>query len=106
KEFKICSLGSTDDEVINEVDPFKDNRLIVDGFIKKKFQPTCEETKNWNHDMINYFKYQWEAMERQDKENSDEEDVFENTDQATQSFISDEIEGNVTDAEGGSTSGI
>ncbi|GJR91055.1 RNA-directed DNA polymerase, eukaryota, reverse transcriptase zinc-binding domain protein [Tanacetum coccineum] len=64
------------------------------------FELINEETKNWNHDMINYFKYQWEAMERQDKENSDEEDVFENTDQATQSFISDEIEGNVTDVEG------
>ncbi|GJR99937.1 RNA-directed DNA polymerase, eukaryota, reverse transcriptase zinc-binding domain protein [Tanacetum coccineum] len=57
----------SDDEVINEVDPFNDKRLI------------------------------WEAMERQDKENSDEEDVFENIDQATQSFIANEIEGNVTD---------
>ncbi|GKD24495.1 RNA-directed DNA polymerase, eukaryota, reverse transcriptase zinc-binding domain protein [Tanacetum coccineum] len=34
--------------------------------------------QNIRIDMINYFKYQWEAMERQDKENSDEEDVVLN----------------------------
>ncbi|GJV35563.1 RNA-directed DNA polymerase, eukaryota, reverse transcriptase zinc-binding domain protein [Tanacetum coccineum] len=73
----------SDDENIIEVDPFIDKRLIVDEFIKKKLQPTCEETKDWNNDMINYFKYQWEAMEMQDKENIDEGDVFENEDQAT-----------------------
>ncbi|GKA80491.1 hypothetical protein Tco_0787183, partial [Tanacetum coccineum] len=50
--------------------------LIVDEFIKKKLQPTCEETKDWNYDMITYFKLQWEAMERHEMESSDEEDVF------------------------------
>ncbi|GJZ34168.1 RNA-directed DNA polymerase, eukaryota, reverse transcriptase zinc-binding domain protein [Tanacetum coccineum] len=78
----------------NDEDPLIDKRLIVDEFIKKKLQPTCKETKNWNYDMITYFKYQWESMKRNEKEDSDEEEVYEvyeNNDQAAQSFIADEI---------------
>ncbi|GJU23584.1 RNA-directed DNA polymerase, eukaryota, reverse transcriptase zinc-binding domain protein [Tanacetum coccineum] len=88
KEPKVWNV---DDENNNEVDPFLDKRLIVDEFIKKKQQPNCAETKDWNYDMINYFKVQWEAMERKNMQSSDEEDVFENIDQATQSFIADEL---------------
>nr|GEU49747.1 hypothetical protein [Tanacetum cinerariifolium] len=88
---KYAVLSKEEDHI--EEDPFIDKRLKVDGFIKKKIQPTCEETKNWNYDMITYFKYQWEAMERKDKEDSEEEDVYEIDDQATKSFIADEVMG-------------
>ncbi|GJU75145.1 hypothetical protein Tco_1272215 [Tanacetum coccineum] len=63
----------SDEENNIEVYPFLDKRLIVDEFIKKKLQPTCEETRDWNYDMINYFKIKWEAMERQDLECSDDD---------------------------------
>nr|GFA03365.1 hypothetical protein [Tanacetum cinerariifolium] len=65
----------SEDEDHIEEDPFIHKRLIVDKFIKKKIQPTCQETKNWNYDMVNYFKYQWEVVERKEKEDSEEEDV-------------------------------
>ncbi|GJY56915.1 hypothetical protein Tco_0456030 [Tanacetum coccineum] len=78
----------------NDKDPFIDKRLIVDEFIKKKLQPTCEEIKNWSYDMINYFKFKWEAIERKDVEMSDDEDVYDIDDQATQSFTTNEIVGN------------
>ncbi|GJV91106.1 hypothetical protein Tco_1538919 [Tanacetum coccineum] len=91
----------SDEENNIEVDPFLDKRLIVDEFIKKKLQPTCEETRDWNYDMINYFKIKWEAMERQDLECSDDDDVFEMNDQATQSFIANKIVGKAFGVAGG-----
>ncbi|GJU75148.1 hypothetical protein Tco_1272218 [Tanacetum coccineum] len=90
-----------DEENNIEVDPFLDKRLIVDEFIKKKLQPTCEETRDWNYDMINYFKIQWEEIDRQDLECSDDDDVFEMNDQATQSFIADKILGKASGVAGG-----
>nr|GEV56184.1 hypothetical protein [Tanacetum cinerariifolium] len=89
---KYAILSEEEDHI--KVDPFIDKRLLVDEFIKKKLQPNCEETKNWTYNMITYFKYQWEAMERKEKEGSDEEYVFKNEDQATQSFMAYEILGN------------
>ncbi|GKB28957.1 RNA-directed DNA polymerase, eukaryota, reverse transcriptase zinc-binding domain protein [Tanacetum coccineum] len=84
----------SEEENHNDKDPFIDKRLIVDEFIKKKLQPACEEIKNWSYDMINYFKYKWEAIERKDVEMSDDEDVYDIDDQATQSFTANEIVGN------------
>ncbi|GJW86811.1 hypothetical protein Tco_0162151 [Tanacetum coccineum] len=52
-----------------------DKRLIVDEFVKKKQQPSVSETKDWSYDMIKYFKYAWEAREKGEHEDSDEEDV-------------------------------
>ncbi|GJS09807.1 RNA-directed DNA polymerase, eukaryota, reverse transcriptase zinc-binding domain protein [Tanacetum coccineum] len=78
----------------SQVDPFLDKRRIVDEFIKKKIQPSCVETKDWNYDMIQYFKYKWAAKERMENENSDDEDVFENHNQAVNSLIADEVLGN------------
>ncbi|GJX57974.1 hypothetical protein Tco_0289364 [Tanacetum coccineum] len=72
---------SEKDNGSNMEDEFADKRLIVDEFIKKKLQLTTTETKDWNYDMLNYFKYQWMAMERKDELNekdSDEDDVYEN----------------------------
>nr|GEU79955.1 hypothetical protein [Tanacetum cinerariifolium] len=86
-----CLVVLSEDVSTNDEDHLIDKRLIVDEFIKKKLQPTCEDTKNWNYDMITYFKYQWEAMKRNEKEDSDEDEVYENNDHAAQSFIADEI---------------
>ncbi|GJR35850.1 RNA-directed DNA polymerase, eukaryota, reverse transcriptase zinc-binding domain protein [Tanacetum coccineum] len=78
------------------MDPFIDKMLIVDEFIKKKMQPTCDESKDWSYDMISYFKYKWKKMENKDKEeNSDEEDVFMNDNQVDNCIVTDEIEGNI-----------
>ncbi|GJY37591.1 RNA-directed DNA polymerase, eukaryota, reverse transcriptase zinc-binding domain protein [Tanacetum coccineum] len=68
--------------------------LIIDNeFIKKKLQPLCTKTKDWIYDMINYFKYAWEAMERKEKDLSDDEDVFKNMNQAVNNIIADESNG-------------
>nr|GEZ82496.1 zinc knuckle CX2CX4HX4C [Tanacetum cinerariifolium] len=72
-------------------DPFIDKRLIVDKFIKKKIQPNCNETKDWTYDMIQYFKYQWKAIEVIEEEDSEEEDVFDSHNQAVNSLIIDEV---------------
>ncbi|GJT51143.1 RNA-directed DNA polymerase, eukaryota, reverse transcriptase zinc-binding domain protein [Tanacetum coccineum] len=81
---------SEDENHIAE-DPFIDKRLIVDEFIKKKIQPNCNETKDWTYDMIQYFKYQWEAMKRMEEEDSEEEDVFDSHNQAVNSLIADKV---------------
>ncbi|GJX19091.1 hypothetical protein Tco_0221768 [Tanacetum coccineum] len=73
-----------------------DRRLIVDEFVKKKLQPSISDTKDWSYDMINYFKYTWEAMERRMNEKSDEEVVMENTD-VVQSIIANEVIGKESD---------
>nr|GEY04413.1 RNA-directed DNA polymerase, eukaryota, reverse transcriptase zinc-binding domain protein [Tanacetum cinerariifolium] len=54
----------------------------IENYNGDYFCEVCEEEFNPN------------AMERKEKEGSDEEDVFENKDQATQSFMADEILGN------------
>ncbi|GJX97085.1 RNA-directed DNA polymerase, eukaryota, reverse transcriptase zinc-binding domain protein [Tanacetum coccineum] len=87
---KYVVLSDEENEDCN-VDPFIDKRLIVDEFIKKKIQPNCIETKDWTYDMIQYFKYQWEAMERMEKEDSEEDDVFESHNQGVNSLIADEV---------------
>ncbi|GKD64443.1 RNA-directed DNA polymerase, eukaryota, reverse transcriptase zinc-binding domain protein, partial [Tanacetum coccineum] len=53
---------------------FRKLRESFDEFIKKKLQPNCIETKDWTYDMIQYFKYQWKAIERIEEEVSEEED--------------------------------
>ncbi|GJY60420.1 RNA-directed DNA polymerase, eukaryota, reverse transcriptase zinc-binding domain protein [Tanacetum coccineum] len=42
---------------------------------------------------IAYFKYAWRIMEENGKEDSDEDDVLENTEPAVQSIIADEVSG-------------
>nr|GEW36534.1 hypothetical protein [Tanacetum cinerariifolium] len=70
-----------------------DKRLIVVDFVKKKKQPFIEESKDWNYDMIQYFKNARKAMERGDNDDSDEEDVEIVYDESIQVVIADEIEG-------------
>nr|GEU29804.1 hypothetical protein [Tanacetum cinerariifolium] len=67
-----------------------DRRLIVDEFVKSKLQPFISDTKDWSYDMINYFKYTWEALKRRMNEKCNEEDVMENTD-VVQSIIANKI---------------
>ncbi|GKB48717.1 RNA-directed DNA polymerase, eukaryota, reverse transcriptase zinc-binding domain protein, partial [Tanacetum coccineum] len=74
-------------------DEFADKRLIVDQFIKKRLQPSVSESQSWTYDMIQYFKYKWEALERKKKkgyDSSDEENVIVNDNKATQNIIADE----------------
>nr|GEY44858.1 hypothetical protein [Tanacetum cinerariifolium] len=59
---------------------------------QKKIQPSIAETKDWNYDMINYFKNAWEAMEIGDND-SDEEDVEMIYDESVQAVIADVIDG-------------
>ncbi|GJZ80916.1 RNA-directed DNA polymerase, eukaryota, reverse transcriptase zinc-binding domain protein [Tanacetum coccineum] len=69
-----------------------DKRLIVDEFLKKKQQPSVSETKDWSYDMIKYFKYAWEAREKGEHDDSDEEDVEVVYDESVQSVIANEVE--------------
>ncbi|GJZ02028.1 hypothetical protein Tco_0519989 [Tanacetum coccineum] len=69
-----------------------DKRLIVDEFVKKKQQPSVSETKDWSYDMIKYFKYAWEAREKGEHDDSDEEDVEVVYDESVQSVIANEVE--------------
>ncbi|GJT86251.1 RNA-directed DNA polymerase, eukaryota, reverse transcriptase zinc-binding domain protein [Tanacetum coccineum] len=48
---------------------------------REETSATATETMNWIYDMVNYFKYQWEAIVIKDKMgnvDSEEEDVYEN----------------------------
>ncbi|GJZ72421.1 RNA-directed DNA polymerase, eukaryota, reverse transcriptase zinc-binding domain protein [Tanacetum coccineum] len=74
-------------------DPSFDKRLIVDIFLKRKQQPTPNDTKNLSYDMINYFKNQWEALERKGNDSDEEEDVIEVNYKATSNLVADEIKG-------------
>ncbi|GKA67747.1 RNA-directed DNA polymerase, eukaryota, reverse transcriptase zinc-binding domain protein [Tanacetum coccineum] len=89
------SVLTEEDRHDEEVDIIIDKRLIVDEFIKKKLQPSVNETKDWDYDMINYFKYSWEAMEKNENELSDDEDVNDSMNQAVNHIIADEVLGNV-----------
>ena len=42
--------------------------------------------------MINQFKYSWEAMEREEKEGNEDEDVYVREDLAAKAMIENEIE--------------
>ncbi|GKC55286.1 hypothetical protein Tco_1078031, partial [Tanacetum coccineum] len=78
----------------NIEDEFTGKRPIVDEFIKKKLQPTATETNDWNYDMLNYFKYQWAAMERKDGmdiDDSEEEDVYVNQNGAIHDITANEV---------------
>ncbi|GKD01678.1 hypothetical protein Tco_1171952, partial [Tanacetum coccineum] len=78
-------------EMGNRKENVKKLRESFDEFIKKKLQPNCIETKDWTYDMIQYFKYQWKAMERMEEEVSEEEDVFDSNNQAVNSLIANEV---------------
>ncbi|GJW00473.1 RNA-directed DNA polymerase, eukaryota, reverse transcriptase zinc-binding domain protein [Tanacetum coccineum] len=89
-KYAVLSDESDDPDEGNG-DAMIDKRLIVDEFIKKKKQPTAEESKEWTYDMINYFKYAWKAIESREEDSSEEENVYENVDPAIKTVIADEI---------------
>ncbi|GKA06590.1 RNA-directed DNA polymerase, eukaryota, reverse transcriptase zinc-binding domain protein [Tanacetum coccineum] len=69
----------------------QDDRLIVDRYILMKSKPPPEEMMKWTYDMKLYFKYRWDAVNREN-ENSDEEDIIEEVN-AIKDFVADEIGG-------------
>ncbi|GKA39073.1 retrotransposon protein, putative, ty1-copia subclass [Tanacetum coccineum] len=70
-------------------------RMIVDVFLRKKLQPNVIETKDWTHDMVNYFKDQWEIDRQKEIEemNGDIEDVLDGTTDIAKELSTKEIEG-------------
>ncbi|GJS52904.1 RNA-directed DNA polymerase, eukaryota, reverse transcriptase zinc-binding domain protein [Tanacetum coccineum] len=91
-KYAVLSDESDDHNESNR-DTMIDKRLIMDEFIKKKKQPSAEESKKWTCDMINYFKCAWKAIELREEDNSEEEDVYENDDPAIKNVIANEIIG-------------
>ncbi|GJU84121.1 RNA-directed DNA polymerase, eukaryota, reverse transcriptase zinc-binding domain protein [Tanacetum coccineum] len=49
-----------EDDNIQGLNMLKD-KMIVDKYLNMKLQPSFNVTKNWSHEMINYFKRSWEA---------------------------------------------
>ncbi|GJZ75843.1 RNA-directed DNA polymerase, eukaryota, reverse transcriptase zinc-binding domain protein [Tanacetum coccineum] len=85
-----------DENGSNAEEEFVDKILIVDEFIRKNLQPTCSESKNWTYDMMEYFKYQWVAIEgkaRTGEVDSDDEDVMVNQNAYIQNIIANEVLG-------------
>ncbi|GJR91349.1 RNA-directed DNA polymerase, eukaryota, reverse transcriptase zinc-binding domain protein [Tanacetum coccineum] len=87
---KFAVLQDNDNETIWN-DPSFDKRLIVDILLKRKQQPTLNDTKKCTYDMINCFKHQWEALKRNGNDSDDEEDVIEVNDMAISNLVADEI---------------
>ncbi|GJU59397.1 RNA-directed DNA polymerase, eukaryota, reverse transcriptase zinc-binding domain protein [Tanacetum coccineum] len=82
----------------HELNMMKD-RMIVNTYLNRKAQPSCEETKNQSQDMITYFKRAWEAdreKERDeifDKMEGFVEEVLEDESLAAQALTANEING-------------
>ncbi|GJT13185.1 hypothetical protein Tco_0860227 [Tanacetum coccineum] len=88
------AVPAEENEKVKYTDPCFDKRRIVGEFVNNKIRPTSVKIKDWTYDLIKYFKYQWEARERMERESSKEEDAYENADQATKSVVVDEVDGN------------
>ncbi|GKD70897.1 RNA-directed DNA polymerase, eukaryota, reverse transcriptase zinc-binding domain protein, partial [Tanacetum coccineum] len=56
---KFAVLNDLQGENMKELCMLK-NRMIVDQYLNKKFQPPLDVTQNWSKDMIAYFKMKWE----------------------------------------------
>ncbi|GJX17729.1 RNA-directed DNA polymerase, eukaryota, reverse transcriptase zinc-binding domain protein [Tanacetum coccineum] len=96
-KYVVLSEENTDGADKSREELMIDKRLILDEFVKRKVHINFTNTKDWSYDMVSYFKYAWEAMIRRDAENSDEEDVEENTESVVQTVIADEVLGMVSD---------
>ncbi|GKB94346.1 RNA-directed DNA polymerase, eukaryota, reverse transcriptase zinc-binding domain protein [Tanacetum coccineum] len=70
--------------------PYRNNVTQSKYVVKPKVPNPTED-----YDMINYFKYSWEAMEKNENELSDDEDVNDSMNQAVNHIIADEVLGNV-----------
>ncbi|GKA70908.1 RNA-directed DNA polymerase, eukaryota, reverse transcriptase zinc-binding domain protein [Tanacetum coccineum] len=88
-KYAVLSEEVDDEELGDNV--CQDDRLIVDRYILMKSKPPPEEMMKWTYDMKLYFKYRWDAVNREN-ENSDEEDIIEEVN-AIKDFVADEIGG-------------
>ncbi|GJT20143.1 RNA-directed DNA polymerase, eukaryota, reverse transcriptase zinc-binding domain protein [Tanacetum coccineum] len=89
---KYVVLSTEEEEVENIC---YDNRSIVDWYILKKQKPKVEEMVNWTYEMKQYFKYKWEALNRNDIDSEDENEVMEVNDPAIVNLIAEEIQGGI-----------
>ncbi|GJW49124.1 RNA-directed DNA polymerase, eukaryota, reverse transcriptase zinc-binding domain protein [Tanacetum coccineum] len=89
-KYDVFSVENTDGADKSREELMTSKRLMLDEFVKRKAQLNFTDTNDWSYDMVNYFKYAWEAMERKDVENSDEEDVEENIECVVQTLIANE----------------
>nr|GFA99064.1 hypothetical protein [Tanacetum cinerariifolium] len=81
--------GTVNEELLRSEKVWNVERANVNEISKSV--PTYSETMDWSYDMINYFKYAWEAMERRNNKDSEEKDVYENTESLLQNVIADEV---------------
>nr|GEU44071.1 hypothetical protein [Tanacetum cinerariifolium] len=79
----------------NNIRVGKPRTAVQGGFVDVKHKKNHNVIKKvWNNDSQGFKNSHLEAMEMKDVEMSDEEDVYDIDDQATQSFIANEIVGN------------
>ncbi|GJW76252.1 RNA-directed DNA polymerase, eukaryota, reverse transcriptase zinc-binding domain protein [Tanacetum coccineum] len=87
-----------DDENIQAINMMKD-KMIVDKYLNMRMQPSFNVTKDWSHEMVNYFKRSWEANREKEKDISlDEiegivEDLLDDDSEAIRNLVTDEVNG-------------
>ncbi|GJS13861.1 RNA-directed DNA polymerase, eukaryota, reverse transcriptase zinc-binding domain protein [Tanacetum coccineum] len=72
-----------------------DDKITVDWYILRKQNPKEEEMKNWTYDMKQHLKYKREALNRNDGDSEDENDVLEVNNPAIENLIAEEIQGGI-----------
>ncbi|GJX73647.1 putative reverse transcriptase domain-containing protein [Tanacetum coccineum] len=80
-----------------KVNKERSDNVTVESNKDKASGDTMKLKATTNENCLNvqkYFKYQWEARERMERKNLEEEDVYENTDHATKTIVADEVDGN------------
>ncbi|GJU73070.1 hypothetical protein Tco_1264475 [Tanacetum coccineum] len=88
-------LRDLKDDNIKGINMIKD-KMIVDKYLNMRLQLSLNVTKNWSHEMINYFKRSWEADREEEKNDSLDdieemiEDVLEDESKAAKNLV-DEV---------------
>ena len=75
---KFAVLADEDDteKYAEKVD--HDSKLVVDCFILNTKKPSAEEFRKWSQEMVQYFKYRWQIVNKGIGLSDDEEDILDN----------------------------
>ncbi|GJY87171.1 RNA-directed DNA polymerase, eukaryota, reverse transcriptase zinc-binding domain protein [Tanacetum coccineum] len=91
-------LRDLDDDSIQGIHMMKD-KMIVDKYLNMRLQPSFNVTKDWSHEMVNYFKRSWEADRETENDISLDaiegivEDVLDDDSEAIKNLVADEVNG-------------
>ena len=93
---KFAVLADEDDmeKYAEKVD--HDSKLVVDCFILNTKKPSAEEFQKWSQEMVQYFKYRWQIVNKGIGLSDDEEDILDNNKDENECLIAHEIVGSDT----------